>query len=75
MLKYHDLDTLYQDAITCPHCGQIASYYIDIIGDHLEGETTVVCDECDKEYEVDWTVTFTFSTRPTVRAKELTNGQ
>lgn len=64
-------ETEYQENVICPYCGYIDrdSWEIDF-GPGLEGDTTVSCSACNREFWVDRTVSVTYTSRPLETDKE-----
>jgi hypothetical protein len=52
----------YEDAIYCPYCG--LKHEADCEDDrfYVEGEHEFICDECEKEFLVDTSVSYSYST-------------
>lgn len=55
-------DTSYctTDYPQCPYCGQKRDEY----GDLEEGENTLICGMCEKEYVVDLSIIYLFESKP-----------
>lgn len=58
-------ETRHRSRIRCPHCGHIQK----AVGDddyerYQDGEHTVTCYECNKDYEIETHVTYSFTSPP-----------
>lgn len=68
-----------EDAPTpvCPHCGEYEddmAIWADMgIGDYDGAATEVTCHRCEREYEVETHVSYTFTTKP-IAATEVAHG-
>lgn len=62
-LEDKEIDCCHTDFPVCPHCGETDQDWWDGLGSKNDGDSWVVtCGFCDKDYEVEMTVSTTFST-------------
>jgi len=55
-------ETYCEDEVYCPHCGEVQTM-TDCWDHYEEGEHEYTCQDCDKEFVIDTTVRYLFSTR------------
>jgi hypothetical protein len=56
--NYEELDTAYEDAIICPHCGD----RIDDTSEYGTDDQDVECGNCGREYHLSPSVSITYTT-------------